>query len=167
MAGFPKAERQKIIDGYLAATGRNMFVPGEFVDWLADQPEHDAYDWFFGKGDAHAAREHRIDMARNMASGLRITAQASQPPKKGKPVNVTTREYPAYVSPVAGRKAGGGYQPFDPADHASMEELRRQGATALRSWLSRYRGAFEDAGADLAVLEKLAEQFEDEFRIAS
>jgi hypothetical protein len=37
MSGFPKKERQRIVDEYLQATGRNMFVPGEFVDWLKEQ----------------------------------------------------------------------------------------------------------------------------------
>ena len=54
MAGFPKKERQRIIDEYLAASGRNMFVPREFVDWLRDYPDHEAYDWFYGMDDAEA-----------------------------------------------------------------------------------------------------------------
>jgi len=35
-----------------------------------------------------------------------------------------------------------------------MAELRRQGRTALASWLQRYRGAFE--GYDLTKLEEIA-----------
>jgi len=38
MAGFPKKERQRIIDEYLAASGNNMFVPHEFVEWLVNNP---------------------------------------------------------------------------------------------------------------------------------
>lgn len=49
MAQFTKADRQRIIDSYLSETGRNMFVPGEFIDWLADNEDHEAYDWFFAK----------------------------------------------------------------------------------------------------------------------
>lgn len=151
---FTKADRQKIIDGYLSLSGRNMFVPGEFVDWLAAHPDHEAYEWFFSKTDAEAAREFRIGMARNMANGLRITAEVSTAPAKGNVVSVSVREFPAYVSPVSSRHSGGGYQPFDPKDAAAMAELRRQGATAMRSWLNRYGGAF--AGQDLRMLEKIA-----------
>ena len=37
-----------------------------------------------------------------------------------------------------------------------MAELRTQGATALRSWLIRYRGAFQTAGVDLSAIENIA-----------
>ena len=56
MSGFTRKRRQDIIDGYLATTGRNMFVPHEFIDWLAGQTEQEAYPWFFGMDDAAAAR---------------------------------------------------------------------------------------------------------------
>lgn len=156
MAGFPMKERQAIIDGYLAATGRNMFVPAEFIDWLSDQPDNPAYELFYGMDDAAAAREHRIQMARNMANGLRITAQVSQVPARASQVNVSVREYPALISPVAGRKSGGGYEPFDPGDGQQAAELRRQGAQALRSWLARYRGIAEQTGVEVEPIEEIA-----------
>lgn len=149
---FTKADRQRIIDGYLHETGENIFVPSAFVDWLADQPEHEAYGWFYGKDDASAAREYRIGLARQMASGLRVVAEVST--TQAKVVQIVVREFPAYVSPVASRKSGGGYEPFDPKDEAAMAELRRQGAVALQSWLRRYRGAFE--GVDLSAVEEIA-----------
>lgn len=149
---FTKADRQRIIDGYLHETGENIFVPSAFVDWLADQPEHEAYGWFYGKDDASAAREYRIGLARQMASGLRVVAEVST--TQAKVVQIVVREFPAYVSPVASRKSGGGYEPFDPKDAAAMAELRRQGAVALQSWLRRYRGAFD--GSDLTTIEEIA-----------
>ena len=151
---FKAKDRQRIIDGYLAESGQNMFVPAEFIDWLQDKPEHEMYDAFFGQGDAHAARQHRIALARRMASGLRIVATTSE--STSNVVAVTTREYPAYVSPMAGRKSGGGYEPVDESDEAQLAEIRRQGAGALRGWLSRYRGAFEHAGVDLSAVEEIA-----------
>lgn len=154
MSGFPKAKRQAIIDGYLISTGRNLFIPSDFIDWLSGQPEHEAYEWFFAKDDAEAAREYRIDLARRMASGLRIVAKVSS--TESAVVSITSREYPAYVSPVAGRKNGGGYELFNPDDPEALAELLRQGASALRGWLSRYRGAFEAAGYDMAAIEALA-----------
>lgn len=151
---FKAKDRQRIIDGYLASSGRNMFVPSEFIDWLSDKPDHEAYDLFYGMDDAEAARQHRIALARRMASGLRIVAK--QESKESNVVAVTTREYPAYVSPMAGRKGGGGYEPVDPQDDAQIAELRRQGAAALRGWLARYRGAFEHVGVDLSSIEEIA-----------
>jgi hypothetical protein len=150
---FTKADKQRIIDDYLGQSGRNLFVPGEFVDWLADHPDHECHEWFFGKTDAEAAREYRIGLARRMASGLRIVAHTDEA-KTANVVSVTVREFPAYVSPVASRRVGGGYQPFDPDDAGDMAELRRQGAVAMRSWLERYRGAFADR--DLTALEEIA-----------
>src|SRR5690554_3353097 len=45
LMAFAKKDRQRIIDGYLAATGRNLFVASEFIDWLGEHPEHEAYEW--------------------------------------------------------------------------------------------------------------------------
>lgn len=151
---FKSKDRQRIIDGYLAESGRNMFVPSEFIDWLADRPDHEAYDLFYGMDDAVAARQHRIALARRMASGLRIVARQEE--TQSNVVAVTTREYPAYVSPVAGRKGGGGYEPVDPSDEEQIAELRRQGAASLRGWLARYRGAFEHVGIDVSAIEEIA-----------
>lgn len=156
--------RRAIIDGYLADTGQNVFDPGEFVDWLSERPDHEAYAWFFAKDDATAAREYRIEMARKMAAGLRITVRVEQP-AQGKVVKVSERSYPAFISPVAGRRAGGGYQPFDPNDPASLEELRRQGLVALASWVERYAGAFEAAGVDCDPIRQIAAASAD--RVAS
>lgn len=152
MASFTRAKRQAIIDEYLNATGENFFVPAAFIDWLSDRPDHEAYPWFFAKDDTEAAREYRIGLARQMASGLRIVARMTE--TTGTVVQIKVREYPAFVSPIDGRKGGGGYQPFDPANAEDMAELQRQGRSALRGWLARYGGAF--AGYDLSALEQLA-----------
>lgn len=149
---FTSKDRQRIIDNYLNESGENIFQPGAFIDWLGERPDHEAYEWFFGQDDATAAREYRISMARRMASGLRITAQVEE--KKSSVVSIAVREYPAFVSPVASRKQGGGYEPFDPKDAEAMAELRRQGVVALQSWLKRYAGAFADV--DLSVIEEIA-----------
>lgn len=169
MAGFTSKDRQRIIDGYLQQSGRNAFVPGQFVDWLENEPEHEAYDWFFAKDDAAAAREYRIGLARRMASGLRITVSDSESHQKSRAIKIASvtetitptsrgRQFPAYISPVGSRSSGGGYERVLPGDPASMAELRRQGATALLSWLARYRGAMEDGDIDLTAVDDLAEQ---------
>lgn len=163
---FAKKDRQRILDGYLAATGRNMFIAGEFIDWLADQPENEAYELFFGMDDEDAARQHRIDLARRMASGLRIVATVSTTPDKGIVVQITTREFPAYVSPMAGRKSGGGYEPFDPESGEAMAELQAQGAQSLRAWLARYRGAAEIAGVNVTPIEEIVAQLSRDVALA-
>lgn len=155
MAGFPKKERQRIIDDYLAATGRNMFNAVEFIDWLKDQPDHEAYEWFYGINDDEAARQWRIHMARQMANGLRIVVKQSDPEQKT--VSISVREYPAFVSPMSGRKSGGGYEAFDPDNEKAQEELRRQAAVSLTSWLNRYRGCAENIGLDMTPIEKITE----------
>lgn len=158
MAQFTKQDRQRIIDAYLSETGKNMFVAGEFIDWLSGQPDHEAYPWFFAKSEGEAAREYRIGLARQMASGLRITVQPSE--TKGSVVSLTVREYPAYVSPVAGRKAGGGYERFDPEDAAALAELQRQAVTSLNSWLRRYEGAISESGVDVTPIKEIVSQIE-------
>lgn len=64
--------RNRIRADYLAQSGREAFVKAEFLEWLELHPEHEAYEWFFAKDDRIAAREYRIGLARQMASGLRI-----------------------------------------------------------------------------------------------
>ena len=155
MSSFNKKTKQRIIDDYLQNTGANMFVPADFVDWLATQPEHEAYPAFYGMDDAEAARQHRIQLARQMASGLRIVVQESDP--QDQVVSLTVREYPTFISPVKLRKSGGGYERFDPESEDSQRELRRQAATALASWLSRYRGCVENFGCDVSYIEELAQ----------
>ena len=154
MAKFTSADRQRIIDGYLSATGRNMFHPAEFIDWLEGQPDHEAHPWFFSKSDKEAAREYRVGLARQMASGLRITVKDTV--HVSKPVAVKIREYPAMVSPVASRCSGGGYHRFDPTDAESVDELRRQAAAALRSWLARYAGLADQLSVDITAIEVTA-----------
>jgi hypothetical protein len=153
MSGFPKKERQRIVDEYLQATGRNMFVPGEFVDWLGGQPEHEAYGWFYGLDDTEAARQYRIDLARRMASGLRLVVSDVEAETR----TIVVREYPAYISPVAARREGGGYAPFDPRSEIDQAELRRQAAASLAAWLNRYRGAAENIGLDVGPLEVMTQ----------
>lgn len=153
---FTSKDRQRIIDDYLTRSGRNLFVPGEFIDWLAGQKDHEAYEWFFSKTDAEAAREYRIGLARRMASGLRIVVKSND--SKARVVSITQREYPAYISPIDQRKNGGGYQRFDPQDAANIAELKRQGRVAMQSWLDRYGAAFEADGVDISALKEIADQ---------
>ena len=160
MAYFSKKTKQRIMDDYLNATGRNTYDPKEFVMWLKDQPDHEAHRAFWGTSDEEAAMQWRIDLARRFASGLRIVAKTEVIESEVRRIKVT--EYPAYISPVTTRRQGGGYEPFDPESEESQAELRRQAGVQLAAWLNRYRGAAEQIGLDMTPLEKMAMILRDE-----
>ena len=157
---FSKKTKQRIIDDYLQKTGLNLFKATEFVDWLAGQPEHEAYDAFYGVSDAEAARQWRIDLARRMASGLRIVAKVEVIESEVRAIKVV--EYPAYISPVSKRRDGGGYEPFAPSDEVAQAELRRQAGVALAAWLERFRGAAENIGLDMTPVEQMVHILRDD-----
>ena len=159
MSNFAKKTKQRIIDDYLQTTGLNIFKPDEFVDWLATQPEHELYDAFYGMDDSVAARNWRIDKARQMASGLRIVVEQTHIEQSDK---VLTIEYPAYISPISTRKSGGGYEPFDPDDEDAQYELRKQAGVTLAAWLNRYRGSAENIGLDLTSVEYIVRVLRDD-----
>ena len=156
MAGFPKKERQAIINDYLNATGRNHFLPVEFLDWLRDKPDHKAYPIFFGISEEEAAQAHRVSLVRQWVSGLRITVSSSE----AKPVSVGRVEVrevslPAMISPVSKRRSGGGYVPVSPDDEDTMSELVAQAAADLERWLERYGGAASLAKVDTAPITEI------------
>ena len=97
-------------------------------------------------------------MARQWVNGLRISAQVSDPPVRGRVMQVVTREFPALISPVNGRRDGGGYRLFSPDDPEMVAELRRQGAQALRAWLNRFRSVAEMGGVSVHQIEEIAAQ---------
>ena len=153
MGYFARKTRQRIILGYLADTGKNMFVPDEFVTWLLDHPEHELYETFHGR-DEELLWQAKLDLARQLASGLWIVVKQEEV-QQSEVVSIKVAEYPAYISPVAKRKEGGGYEPFDPDDEASQEELRRQAGVALAAWLNRFRGSAEHIGLDMTPIEDI------------
>lgn len=153
-----RSYRQRIVDEYLNATGRNQFVPAEFLDWLEPQEGHRAWRLFFGKDDEEAAREYRISLARSFVAGLRISIVVSEVMASradhmrlaiSEPVRV---RLPAFVSPLATRETGGGYIPIDADDGSALRELYEQGANDLARWIERYEGTARLAGADVAPL---------------
>ena len=157
MAGFPKKERQAIINDYLHASGRNQFVPAEFLDWLRDKPDHKAHSIFYGMSDEEAADAHRLNLVRQWVSGLRITVQTktSKPVAVGR-VKVNEVELPAMISPVAKRKSGGGYVAVDPSDDDTMTELAAQAAADLERWVERYGGAASLLKVNTAPIKQIA-----------
>lgn len=159
MAGFNRGYRQKIIDEYLADSGANYFHPAEFLDWLRNQPDHAVFPVFFGKSDMEAAQEYRLMLARQFVSGLRLKitvtpAMASSSPHIAIQVREpTTFRVPAFVSPIAGRREGGGYYQTDVTETETTTELYRQAAQSLASWLERHADVARLAGADVGAVE--------------
>lgn len=156
MAKFSRKDRQAVIDDYLNDSRRNQFIPAEFLEWLSERPDHEVYDLFFGMDDEDAARAHRVDMVRTWTSGLRITVRVAAPEARNVG-SVQVREYtlPAMISPVGGRKSGGGYLAVDPDNPDHMLEIYRQAATDLAKWIERYEGAMSMRGIALSSIKEI------------
>lgn len=159
MAGFSKTFRQKVIDQFLNETGNNFFHPAEFLDWLKDKPEHDVYPVFYGKTDEEAAHQFRLMQVRNFVNGLRVKVTVTPSVASSSPhiaIQVrepTTFRVPAFVSPVADRRGGGGYVQTDVTDSDTTAELYRQAAQGLAAWLDRHADVARLAGADVGAVE--------------
>ena len=149
-----REQRQAVIDEYMAETGEPRVIPARFIEWLRPQHNHIAHRHFFAKSEEDAAQEYRVALFRQFASGLRISVKVEVTDPVTSNVSVIVRQFPAMISPVVNRRAGGGYVAFDHSDPAAFAELRRQGARAMQSWLQRYRDAFE--GIDLGAIEEIA-----------
>lgn len=148
--------KQKVIDDYLASSGRNQFVPAEFLGWLKEQPEHECYEVFFGISDAEAAFAYREDLVRRWVSGLRIVVKHEDAHVKNVgTIEVSEYSLPLAHSPVENRRDGGGYVRTDPNDPEHLAELARQGAVALASWIERYRGTANLLGIEVEGLEQV------------
>lgn len=157
MAGFPKKERLEIIQGYLNETGQNQFVPADFLSWLRERPSHKAYPIFFDRSDEEAAEAYRIGLVRQWVSGLRITVK----PVESEGVSVASVQpvsVPAMVSPVAGRKHGGGYVSVSVNSKTSVDELADQAAGDLERWLKRYQGVASLRDVDIDPIKEIARQ---------
>jgi hypothetical protein len=151
--------RQKIIDEYMNAMGANHFLPADFLNWLRPQTTHRAWMLFFGQDDEQAAANHRLNLVRQFISGLRIRVMVSDISDSPKKMRFSV-ELPAYISPVSGRAAGGGYFATDPDDPETRRELARQAAADLKRVFERHKGVAALFSMDLSEIENLAKQFD-------
>jgi hypothetical protein len=159
MAGFSQARRQRIVDGYLAVSGRNTFKAHEFIDWLADKPEHEAYKAFYGIADSEAARAYRIELARRFVSGLRVVVTQHVTDAESRTITISKAEAPVYISPLDSRYQRGGYVAYDPSDADSVTAFRKEATHTLESWVKRYVSALtpSEAASARALIEALKE----------
>jgi hypothetical protein len=150
-----KADRKRIIEGYMEDAGADVFVPRDFLTWLQERPGHECYGLFFGKDEAEAAMAWREDQVRKWVSGLRITVTHGGADKIDVG-GVTVTTLPMFVSPMDAWSAGGGYHETDAGNADHIKEHGRQALAALTSWLERYGGAAHLLGVDVSGCETVA-----------
>jgi len=145
-----KETKQQIIDEYLAETGRNVFIPREFLEYLQDKPEHDAHASFYNVSEAELAMQAREEIARKWARGLRLTLtiEVKHPDPKVSVVNIVQVEAPRLFSPMQDRSNGGGYVVLDAHDTTQQQQFKNEAANALRSFLRRYGLPLAQSGVD-------------------
>lgn len=144
MMRFTKELRQQIVEDF-ARRHNGVFNPTLFVEEVrATGADHPAHEWFEWDRD-RAALAYQVEQAREFARGLRVTFTVEEIGRKSAVV-VREERMPLVISPVAGRRDGGGYFLANPEDPEHMAEHCRQAATALRSWMERYGGALAHAG---------------------
>lgn len=158
MSEFTKAKRQEIVDEF-ATRHNGVYNPAVFLKEVAATGNtHPAYNWFEWNADK-AAHEYNLWQARSFAKDLRITFQIEEVGREGA-VKVKSVEMPAVLSPIAGRKDGGGYVLTDPNDPEHMAEHCRQAGAALRSWMRRYEAALIHIDGSTKTIERLASALE-------
>ena len=155
---FTKQDRQNIINDYLNETGRNSYVPSEFIDWLQDNPSHKLYDYIFSDSEEEAAYKYRVHLARQFASGLKLTIEVSKMPMPSKIENLKVVDVPSLISPINNRANGGGYVPVDVQDTDTMSELVLQAHQALKSWKGRYAGTCAILGINISEIDSILEE---------
>lgn len=151
MTRFTRALRQQIVQD-LAEQNGGWFDPASFLAAVRKAgAKHPAFEWFEWD-DGYAANEFRLDQARDFARGLTIRFEVRTVHRGG--FRIIEQSAPLVLSPIAGRRDGGGYFITDPNDPAHMEELRRQAAQSLRWFLSRYSAVLSYAGISTAAFER-------------
>lgn len=158
MAKFTRALRQQIVRDF-AIRHNGHFNPQLFLKEVrATGPDHPAYEWFEWN-DADAAHAYRVEQARAFARDLRVTFTIEEV-GRGRSITVRQVTMPMVVSPIEGRKDGGGYLLSDPDDSSHMAEHCRQAAVALTAWIERYQAAVFSAGISLSSIEGAVKKLE-------
>jgi hypothetical protein len=154
-----KIDRQRIVKEF-ALRHNGTYNPTLFFEEVRRTGEsHPAYDWF--EWDAgKAALAYQIEQARSFARDLRVTFSVVEINGGRRKVKVRESTMPMVLSPIKGRKDGGGYVLVDPKDQSHVDEHCRQAAVGLRAWLSRYADAVKAVGYDVSELDALASALE-------
>lgn len=143
--------RQEIIREF-ASRHEGRYEPRAFLDEVRSSgSSHPAYAWFQWN-NSKAADEYRLQQARDFSRDLKITFEIEDVGRT-KPVRVIVSA-PMLISPMESRQTGGGYRLFDPDKPVDMEELCRQAAQSLTSWLARYQAVIEHSGGSVKSIER-------------
>ena len=149
---FSKTLRQQIIEEYVARRGE--YDPKSFVAEVREVgPSHAAYDWFEWN-NTEAADQYRFWQARMFVQGIRVKVEIEHVERKIAGVRVLDA-VPAYVSPIAARKDGGGYFKLDPENPSHIRELRMQAIVALDNWIRRYGAVYSMSGGAADDLQRI------------
>lgn len=155
---YTKAQRQQIVEEF-ATRNNGVFNPSLFLAEVKERgPDHPAYDWFEWDTEK-AALAYQIAQARDFARDIRIKFTIEEVGRK-EPLRIRETVMPLVLSPVDGRRSGGGYFLTRPDDPSHMAEHCRQAATALRSWMERYEAALIHVGKSPAALDGVAKALE-------
>ena len=157
--GLSKIERQRIVKEF-ALRHNGTFNPTLFLEEVRRTGErHPAYNWF--EWDAgKAALSYQVEQARSFARDLRVTFTVTEISSGKRRVKVRETAMPLVLSPIEGRKDGGGYVLVDPKNESHLDEHCRQAALTLRGWLSRYSEAVRHVGGNVSQLESLISALE-------
>ncbi|WP_201829560.1 hypothetical protein [Microvirga zambiensis] len=158
MTRFTKELRQQIVKEF-ALRHNGVFNPTLFLEHVRETgPEHPAFEWFEWDQNK-AALNYQIEQARSFARDLRVSFTVEEV-GRSEPVRVRQAAMPLVLSPMEGRKDGGGYVLVNPDDPAHMIEHCQQAAIALRAWQNRYKSALLHAGGSPETLEEAIRQLE-------
>ncbi len=159
MSRFTKALRQQIVKDF-AIKHNGVYNPTLFLEEVRRTgPTHPAYDWFEWDRE-RAAAQYQVEQARNFARDLRVSFTVQVVNGGRRSIQVRETAMPLVLSPVDGRRSGGGYVLTDENDPSHMTEHCRQAAMALRAWLNRYRSAAGHVGTSVAPIEQIVEDLE-------
>jgi hypothetical protein len=150
---FTTQLRQEIVEDYCRRHGGTFDAPGFYDENKSKNAR--AYEWFEHDREK-AALEHNLNLARQFAHGLKIFFTVEEIGRSG-PIKVNVSA-PLVISPMAGRKGGGGYQKVDPED---LAELCHQAASALQSWLDRYSACFSQIKVSPKAFEQAVRELEE------
>lgn len=155
---YTKARRQAIVKAF-ALRNNGVFNPKRFLEEVREQgSNHPAYGWFEWNKD-RAFDAYQLDQVRAFTQDLKVSFKVEEVGRVG-PVRITERVMPLVMSPMAGRKDGGGYVLTNPNDPAHMAEHCRQAAIALRGWINRYDAALKHAGGSVEMVMSVVQTLE-------
>ena len=146
-----RAQCQDIVTDYASRHG-GYDAEGFMREVESAGEKHPAWHWFTWD-DTKAASEYRVWEARRFVTGLRVSFSIETIGRSGG-ITISYQEAPLLLSDIDQRRFGGGYNMLDTDDADQMAGYCEEAASALKSWLHRYRAAVAYAGGSVSAMEK-------------